>query len=111
MVDAGVALLRAPSAALKNFRVIGVISNVLLVVDTATEGSYVIKVSLIPYQAITCLFGSLLCFCLQNTVQDYQNCSVLYCVRQFCQILSAVRCQRKLGPVHLSLCFYTSVLL
>jgi len=44
MVDAGVALLRAPSAGLKNFRVIGVISNVLLVVDTATEGSFVIKV-------------------------------------------------------------------
>ena len=46
VVDAGVALLRAPSVALKNFRVIGVISNVLLVVDTATEGSYIIKVLL-----------------------------------------------------------------
>jgi len=44
VVDAGVALLHAPSAALKNFRVIGVISNVLLVVDTTTEGSFVIKV-------------------------------------------------------------------
>ena len=44
VVDAGVALLRAPPSALKNFRVIGVISNVLLVVDTATEGSFVIKV-------------------------------------------------------------------
>jgi len=44
VVDAGVALLRAPSAALKNFRVIGVISSVLLVVDTATEGSFVVKV-------------------------------------------------------------------
>ena len=44
VVDAGVALLRAPSSALKNFRVIGVISNVLLVVDTATEGSFIIKV-------------------------------------------------------------------
>jgi len=46
VVDAGVALLHAPSAALKNFRVIGVISNVLLVVDTTTEGSFVIKVLL-----------------------------------------------------------------
>jgi len=46
VVDAGVALLRAPSAALKNFRVIGVISNVLLVVDTVTEGSFVVKVLL-----------------------------------------------------------------
>jgi len=44
LVDAGVALLRAPSLALKNFRVIGVISNVLLVVDTATEGSFIVKV-------------------------------------------------------------------
>jgi len=44
LVDAGVSLLRAQSSMLKNFRVIGVISNVLLVVDTATEGSFIIKV-------------------------------------------------------------------
>jgi hypothetical protein len=43
-VDAGVALLRAPIEELKNFKVIGVIHGVQLVVDTATEGTYVIKV-------------------------------------------------------------------
>jgi len=47
VVDAGVALLRAPPEALKNFRVIGVVGSVLLVVDTATEGSFVIKVLLV----------------------------------------------------------------
>ena len=57
-VDAGVTLLRAPPAALKNFRVIGVISNVLLVVDTATEGSFVIKVLL---DGVACCVGSFLC--------------------------------------------------
>ena len=67
MVDAGVALLRAPSMALKNLRVIGVISNVLLVVDTATEGSYVIKV----------LLACFLCFCLETTVGDYRSCCML----------------------------------
>jgi len=44
VVDASVALLRAPPEALRNFRVIGVVGSVLLVVDTATEGSFVIKV-------------------------------------------------------------------
>ena len=53
MVDAGVALLRAPPEVLKNFRVIGVVGSVLLVVDTATEGSFVIKVLLnnVPIQS------------------------------------------------------------
>ena len=44
VVDASVALLRAPPEVLRNFRVIGVVGSVLLVVDTATEGSFVIKV-------------------------------------------------------------------
>lgn len=56
VVDAGVALLRAPPSALKNFRVIGVISNVLLVVDTATEGSFVIKVRLDGIHCHLCSF-------------------------------------------------------
>jgi hypothetical protein len=43
-VDAGVALLRAPIDELKNFKVIGVVHGVQLVVDTKTEGTYVIKV-------------------------------------------------------------------
>ena len=57
-VDAGIALLRAPSAALKNFRVIGVTGSVLLVVDTATEGSFVIKV---PLQSSLCASIITLC--------------------------------------------------
>jgi len=44
VVDASVALLRAPPEVLRNFRVIGVVGSVLLVVDTATEGSFIIKV-------------------------------------------------------------------
>lgn len=59
VVDAGVALLRVPSSALKNFRVIGVISNVLLVVDTATEGSFVVKVLLLA--GVDCSVCSYLC--------------------------------------------------
>jgi hypothetical protein len=51
-VDAGVALLRAPIDELKNFKVIGVIHGVQLVVDTKTEGAYVVKVFLVFFCCI-----------------------------------------------------------
>ena len=48
-MDASVALLRAPSDELRNFKVIGVIQGVQLVVDTSTNGTFVVKVRCLLY--------------------------------------------------------------
>lgn len=43
-LDSSIALLRGTLSELGRFKVVGLISKVLLVVDTGTDGSFVIKV-------------------------------------------------------------------
>lgn len=43
-VDSSIALLRGSSAELGHYKVVGVLNKVLLVVDTGTDGNFVIKV-------------------------------------------------------------------
>jgi len=43
-LDSSIALLRGALSELGRFKVVGLISKVLLVVDTGTDGSFVIKV-------------------------------------------------------------------